>query len=830
MRSLEQMALGSMLEAQKVAPALAFPDEDASVKPGGFKVSTKVLKLMGKEANINTGDVLFKRVRDAVAEIPYNDLPAFFGKKEMSDAQDFIAGKPRAAFNKWLELLARHHAKLGKYVREVPDNASLVFYLFSVRVTGKDLTDILFKRYFETDPEHPEAIKAQRAKAKTEGVLGEAKGKLVQPTPKKYAIVSVRGGREVLVKEVDTVEQSNEVWFKVLKNTMDVLKPNDHVMVLYSHGEGDRQVLLSRNKAQFQRDLKQPSAFMKKMIAKTSAKTEGVMTLDDIEAEAAQVRAGARAGATYGHDDRRRLTAGAPNLEAGLRQQAMAAMDGGRMLLSEGRQSTALRESAPPDVLSWLMGRDLQGDIGRNNEAGYIPSAPVLGNRERGRQKDEIDVLGRKQWQHNYASEWDGDTQLWITHRMASRQTGEYNQVMREFAKVLAKAGYKVKTIANKANKVLIDRMYVLYNTDRIKDAERGHSKYLDAMRKGGATRMSEWDAKRRAGDGGVADVGRLLMSLPRQTAPTLESLLEGVMVCIREGEDRLYEALNGKVDTFIQVLVSSLISQDKADTMRELKRGGRPNIYRLGILLQAVDEVRSDVAKVLDHDDPAAIALLRASVSKRFNSNFPPLKKILKQIDAYVATGKLPKLEISKEVRDAIKAEKAAKKAAKTTPMAAEDLLTGIALRSMSEARDSPENIKLMIRHELMGRGWVALTDLARTKDFRGIHFGKIQAAAKAVVKDGKAESKDDDREGMMLKLTGGKTESVMGEGKRDRVKSATAQKTWGGYRVTLGDKDASAFKGDAAVLALLDRTFDYPSSALDAAQQMFPQARVAM
>lgn len=89
--------------------------------------------------------------------------------------------------------------------------------------------------------------------------------KLVQPSSGKFAVVSVRNGRELLVKESDTPEEAEEVLFRVMKNTSDVFGPRDHVMILYG---ANRQVILSRNKREFVSAVRNPDAFMRKMMLK----------------------------------------------------------------------------------------------------------------------------------------------------------------------------------------------------------------------------------------------------------------------------------------------------------------------------------------------------------------------------------------------------------------------------------------------------------------------------------------------------------------------------------------------------------------------------------
>jgi hypothetical protein len=98
-------------------------------------------------------------------------------------------------------------------------------------------------------------------------------------------------------------------------------------------------------------------------------------------------------------------------------------------------------------------------------------------------------------------------------------------------------------------------------------------------------------------------------------------------------------------VETFLEVLSSKLIQQDEKELRQETRRGGRGNIYRLGLLLEAAEKVKGDVSQYLERDDPEAMEVLKASLQKRFTSNFPPLKGMLKQIEAWTTRGKKPSL-----------------------------------------------------------------------------------------------------------------------------------------------------------------------------------------
>jgi hypothetical protein len=103
-------------------------------------------------------------------------------------------------------------------------------------------------------------------------------------------------------------------------------------------------------------------------------------------------------------------------------------------------------------------------------------------------------------------------------------------------------------------------------------------------------------------------------------------------------------------VGVFLTILSSLLTQYDQATATREMKRGGHVNIYRLGLLMGALGKVRADVAKVVDSDDAEALAKLKASVSDHFEVSFAPVKKLFKQIDTFLASGKLPSIPIARK------------------------------------------------------------------------------------------------------------------------------------------------------------------------------------
>lgn len=86
-------------------------------------------------------------------------------------------------------------------------------------------------------------------------------------------------------------------------------------------------------------------------------------------------------------------------------------------------------------------------------------------------------------------------------------------------------------------------------------------------------------------------------------------------------------------VGKYLAVLQHELIRHDVATSAREAKRG-RVNIYRMGLLMEALGRVRDDVgARTTDSD--ADKAAFRMAMYQHFEKDFPPVKKVVKQIEA---------------------------------------------------------------------------------------------------------------------------------------------------------------------------------------------------
>lgn len=143
--------LASKLNEALVAPALAFPDEEPLVRSGAFKVSGKILDLIAKETGRDVSQMLFHKQRATIEDIPWNDLPAVMNKGNMADAQDVIAGNPRSAFQTFLANIGKVSPKAGTLIRAIPENAPLLWYIYMKRVSGDDLADILFTKFWRSD-------------------------------------------------------------------------------------------------------------------------------------------------------------------------------------------------------------------------------------------------------------------------------------------------------------------------------------------------------------------------------------------------------------------------------------------------------------------------------------------------------------------------------------------------------------------------------------------------------------------------------------------------------------------------------------------------------
>ena len=86
-------------------------------------------------------------------------------------------------------------------------------------------------------------------------------------------------------------------------------------------------------------------------------------------------------------------------------------------------------------------------------------------------------------------------------------------------------------------------------------------------------------------------------------------------------------------VAKYLEVLSHELVRYDMATSAREAKRG-RVNIYRLGLLMEALQKVRADVGNRTSDSEVDKIDF-RAAMYVRFEKDFPPVKKVIKQLEA---------------------------------------------------------------------------------------------------------------------------------------------------------------------------------------------------
>ncbi len=173
--SLTEALAPEVTERNEVDPALNVAGVDEPGRAGAFKVSSKALAMMKQMPGFETPDAaLFTQLKKLVYDLTLTEIAKSFGEDEVDKAQDFVAKSPRQAFNKWLLHVTRVAPKIGKRIRSTPDNAALLFYTFVSRLSGRDMADIILKRYFETESDHIGAVKARMKVEELEEALAEA--------------------------------------------------------------------------------------------------------------------------------------------------------------------------------------------------------------------------------------------------------------------------------------------------------------------------------------------------------------------------------------------------------------------------------------------------------------------------------------------------------------------------------------------------------------------------------------------------------------------------------------------------------------------------------
>jgi hypothetical protein len=151
--------LGALMERQTGPAAMAMAGEDTPVRPGAFKVSSKILKMWEKDApaawkddqgKLDLSNMIFDNQRALLKAIPREDLPALVGADNIPDAQDVLANRPREAFKQMLCNVAKVAPKAARLMRAQPENMPIYWYLLMVRLSGRDMADLILQRYFST--------------------------------------------------------------------------------------------------------------------------------------------------------------------------------------------------------------------------------------------------------------------------------------------------------------------------------------------------------------------------------------------------------------------------------------------------------------------------------------------------------------------------------------------------------------------------------------------------------------------------------------------------------------------------------------------------------
>lgn len=142
-----------LTEAQK-GPAAGDFSKESNVRLGSFKVGTDLLSLAKKELGGHYEDILFKNQRDHINAIPQEDLPKIWGKDNVPDAQDVLARNPKQAFQQWMRDVGKVDPKLAAHMRKTKENVPFYFYMYMIRLSGRDMADIIFKKYFANSQEY----------------------------------------------------------------------------------------------------------------------------------------------------------------------------------------------------------------------------------------------------------------------------------------------------------------------------------------------------------------------------------------------------------------------------------------------------------------------------------------------------------------------------------------------------------------------------------------------------------------------------------------------------------------------------------------------------
>ena len=156
--------LVALTERQKTEPTLGkYGSEkgEGLVRLGSFKVSSAVLRALKKEfkelGDFQSPDAfLFKQQRKIIDDLERKEIAKLFAfgdsEEDWTKVQDFLAGQPKKAMQRFLMNAQKVSPKLAASMRKIPENVPLWFYMIMIRVGGEDLAKIIFGKHFMSEP------------------------------------------------------------------------------------------------------------------------------------------------------------------------------------------------------------------------------------------------------------------------------------------------------------------------------------------------------------------------------------------------------------------------------------------------------------------------------------------------------------------------------------------------------------------------------------------------------------------------------------------------------------------------------------------------------
>jgi len=115
--------------------------------------------------------------------------------------------------------------------------------------------------------------------------------------------------------------------------------------------------------------------------------------------------------------------------------------------------------------------------------------------------------------------------------------------------------------------------------------------------------------------------------------------------------------APDGKISSWLKILSIQLTNYEQDLMVADIKRSGSPNSWRTPATAD-VYSITQAVASIKDSDSPQAMERLKMAIHMNFRGQELPLPvaKLVKQIDAFVDSGKLPNLPAAKKVPKILK------------------------------------------------------------------------------------------------------------------------------------------------------------------------------